>query len=595
MRDRANAAFERSPWHRRRVLKLLAASGVGTAGFGSVLAKISEGGPAVTPEMIDQAEWLTGIDLTPDERALLRDGVDELLAQLAANREVALDNAVPPAVRFDPGRGPVAAAAPGPARAAPVVGDRPESDDDLAFLGVERIGALLRSRKVSAREVAEISRRRIERFDPTLRCVITPTPELARSQAVAAQVRLDAGDAGDAGDLTGIPWGAKDLLAVPGYPTTWGARPFRDQILDVEATAAARLREAGAVLAAKTSLGALAWGDVWFDGKTRNPWNPVQGSSGSSAGSASAVAAGLVPFAMGSETWGSIVSPCTRCGVTGLRPTYGRVSRHGAMALSWSMDKLGPIARSARDCRIVFRHLVGADPADPSAVDRPFIEARGDRGLAGLRIGVVTDAFDADRSDGVEDQADRADLAEWAALDRAVLPVLESLGATLVPIALPSAVEVSNLALILTAEASTAFDALTRTGRDDELTRQIADAWPNVFRQGQLIPAVEYLRANRLRTLVQRDWNALFEQVEVYVTPSFVGDGLLATNLTGHPQVVVPDGFLSSDGTPVSISFVGRLFGEDDLLAVAEAFQAASRHHLRRPDLDAVLAYREEA
>ncbi len=592
MRDRDTVRFEGQPWPRRRVLRWLAASGVGTAGLGAALATLAEGPSAVTAEMIDRAEWLTGLDLTEDERALMVEGVNELLAEFATNRAVPLDNAVAPAVRFDPGRASEPPAPDRPAQAAAVAAERPDADDDLAFLGVERIGALLRGRRLSAAEVAEVVLRRIERFDPVLRCVITPTPELARSQAAAAQARIDAGDAGD---LTGIPWGAKDLLAVPGYPTTWGARPFRDQVLDVEATVAGRLREAGAVLAAKTSLGALAWGDVWFGGMTRNPWNPAQGSSGSSAGSASAVAAGVVPFAIGSETWGSIVSPCTRCGVTGLRPTFGRVSRHGAMALSWSMDKIGPIARSARDCRIVFRHLVGADPADPSAVDRPFVEARGDRGLAGIRIGVVTDAFDADRSAGVDDESARADLAEWAALDRAALGVLESLGATLVPIALPSAIEVSSLSLILTAEASTVFDTLTRTGRDDELTRQIAQAWPNVFRQGQLIPAVEYLRANRLRTLVQRDWNALFDRVDVYVTPSFVGDGLLATNLTGHPQVVVPDGFLSSDGTPVSLSFVGRLFGEDDLLAVAEAFQSATRHHLRRPDLDAVLAYREDS
>ena len=592
MRDPLGEASDPSPWPRRRVLKFLAASGIGTATFGRAPAAVAAEQAVVTSEMIDHAEWISGIDMTPEERTLMLDGIQELLQQFDGNRAVALDNGVPPAIRFDPG----GSRADEGFRDGAVVRlegvSRPDSEEDLAFLGVERLGAVLRAGEVSAAELAETSLRRMERFDPVLRCVITPTPELARAQASAAQARLEAGAADD---LVGIPWGAKDLLSVPGYPTTWGARPYRDQVLDVEATAVSRLRQAGAVLTAKTSLGALAWGDVWFGGMTRNPWNPAHGSSGSSAGSASAVAAGVVPFAIGSETWGSIVSPCTRCGVTGLRPTFGRVSRHGAMALSWSMDKLGPIARSARDCRIVFRHLAGVDAADPSTVDRPFDERRRGGGLAGVRIGFVADAFEADRSEGAGEDAAIADLAEWAELDRAVLAVLEASGATLVPIRLPSTIDVSNLSLILTAEASAAFDDLTRSGRDDDLTRQIANAWPNVLRQGQLIPAVEYLRANRLRTLVQREWNAIFDRVDVYVTPSFVGDGLLATNLTGHPQVVVPDGFLSSKGTPVSISLVGRLFGEDDLLAVAEAFQSMTDHHLRRPDLDAVLAYREDA
>jgi Asp-tRNA(Asn)/Glu-tRNA(Gln) amidotransferase A subunit family amidase len=348
------------------------------------------------------------------------------------------------------------------------------------------------------------------------------------------------------------------------------------------------------VLAAKLSLGALAWGDVWFGGMTRNPWNPAVGSGGSSAGSASAVSAGLVPFALGSETWGSIVSPCTRCGVTGLRPTFGRVSRHGAMALSWSMDKIGPIARSAEDCRIVFRHLHGADPQDRSAVTRPFDETRAPERLTGLRIGYVPNAFERDRTADVDDETLKPVLASWAEADRRALTVLEGLGATLMPVSLPDRIAVPPLALILTAEASTAFDDLTRSGQDDGLTRQVEVAWPNVFRQGQLIPAVEYLRANRIRTLLMEDWDRLFETIDVLVTPSFHGDVLLATNLTGHPQVVVPVG-VAGGGWPLSLSFVGRMWAEGDLLAVAEAYQLATDHHRARPDLDAVLAFREES
>jgi len=578
------------------VLRYLAGTGIGTAAFGRAIVALAQDASAVTPEMIDRAEWIAGIDLTPEERELMTAGVNDLLEDFARNREVALDNAVAPAVRFDPEPGSPSG---DPARAVhrhraarPVPeARRPASDDDVAFASIAVLGALLRTRGISATELTELALARLERFDPVLRCVVSVTADLARTQAEAAQRRIDAREAGD---LVGIPWGAKDLLAVPGYPTTWGAKPYRDQVIDVEATAARRLREAGAPLVAKLTLGALAWGDVWFGGMTRNPWNPTQGSSGSSAGPASAVAAGLVPFAVGSETWGSIVSPCTRCGVTGLRPTFGRVSRHGAMALSWTMDKLGPMARSAEDCRLAFRYLHGRDPLDPTTVDRPYDETRAQDGLRGLRIGFAREAFEADRTAGVDDEGDRRDLAEWADLDRAALRVLEGLGATLVPVTLPDRIDVPSLALILTAEATTAFDTLTRTGRDEELTRQVAAAWPNVFRQGQLIPAVEYLRANRIRTLLMRDWETLFDDVDVYVTPSFVGDGLLATNLTGHPQVVVPDGFTSS-GAPVSLSFVGRLWGEGDVLAVAEAYQAATDFHRRRPDLDAVLAFREDA
>ena len=327
-----------------------------------------------------------------------------------------------------------------------------------------------------------------------------------------------------------------------------------------------RLEEAGAVLVAKLTLGALAWGDVWFGGMTRNPWNTDQGSSGSSAGPGSATAAGLVPFAIGSETWGSIVSPATRNGVTGLRPTFGRVSRAGAMALSWSMDKLGPMARTVEDCAIVFDAINGSDGVDLTVVDLPFnYDYQVD--WAGLRIGYLASAF--------EEQDDTQ------VNNRAVLEVLRGLGADLVPIELPE-FPVSDLAFILSAEAAAAFDELTLTGRDDLLVRQIKNAWPNSFRSARLIPAVEYIQANRARYQLIQQMAVLFEKVDLYVAPAFIGDNLLLTNLTGHPCVVLPAGF-DEQGSPTSITFMGQLYDEGTILAVARAYQEATDWHLRRP------------
>jgi Asp-tRNA(Asn)/Glu-tRNA(Gln) amidotransferase A subunit family amidase len=422
---------------------------------------------------------------------------------------------------------------------------------------------------------------RIRRYDPVLKCVITRTDELALELASRADREIASGMY--RGPLHGIPWGAKDLLAVPGYATTWGAGPYRDQVRPEKARVASRLEDAGAVLVAKTTVGELAWGDVWFGGTTKNPWNTKQGSSGSSAGSASATAAGLVGFSIGTETWGSIISPCTRCGTTGLRPTFGRVSRYGAMALAWSMDKIGPIARSAEDCALVFGSIHGADPLDPTSVDRAF-EWPPTRELRKLRIGFLEDLFEGDYTKWAEKEEEKPGLVEWKALDRKTLQVLRDLGLQLVPVKLPDSLPVGSLATILTAEAAAAFDELTRSGRDAQLVRQVADAWPNVFRQGQMVPAVEYIRANRIRVLAMRAMDDLMAQVDVYVAPTFGGDNLLLTNLTGHPAVVVPNGFRSS-GSPTSITFQGRLYGESTLLAVAHAYQQATDFHLRRPKL----------
>jgi Asp-tRNA(Asn)/Glu-tRNA(Gln) amidotransferase A subunit family amidase len=402
---------------------------------------------------------------------------------------------------------------------------------------------------------------RLKMHGPTLECVITLTEELALEQAARADEELASGRY--RGMLHGIPYGAKDLLAVKGYRTTWGAEPYREQTIDETATVIKKLEEAGAVLLAKLTLGALAWGDVWYGGVTKNPWNLEQGSSGSSAGSASATSAGLVAFSIGTETWGSIVSPCTRCGVTGLRPTFGRVSRAGAMALSWSMDKIGPICRSVEDCAIVFDVIRGTDGLDPTVVDAPF-RYDFDQDTGRLKIGFLPEDFERDNS--------------FHESDSIALDVLRGMGIDLIPIEIPD-YPVYPLGIILSAEAAAAFDELTRSGRDDLLVRQIRNAWPNVFRTARFIPAVEYIQANRIRSMIMREMENL--DVDIYVSPSF-GENLLLTNLTGHPCVVLPNGF-DSEGGPVSITFIGQPFEEGKLLAFARAYQEKTGFHRKYP------------
>jgi Asp-tRNA(Asn)/Glu-tRNA(Gln) amidotransferase A subunit family amidase len=457
------------------------------------------------------------------------------------------------------------------------------------FLPLRELAALVRSRDVSPVAMAEAFLERLETLGPRYNAVVTVTRQRALDEARRAEAEIAAGRW--RGPLHGIPYGAKDLLATGGgVPTTWGAAPLRRQTFDADATVIRRLEEAGAVLAAKLAMVELAGGAGYrqprasFTGPGKSPWADDAWSGGSSSGSASAVSAGLVPFALGSETWGSIVSPAANCGVTGLRPTLGRVSRHGAMALAWTMDKAGPIARSVEDCAAVFGAIHGADGLDRSAVDRPF-SWPADRAIESLRIGYVEDLFDADYTQWAEKEEEKPGLREWNALDRKTLDALRGMGLKLVSVKLPSLVPVGALGTILTAEAAAAFDELTRSGKDAALVRQVADAWPNVFRQGQLVPAVEYLRASRLRTMLMREMEALFETIDVYVVPSFGGDNLLLTNLTGHPAVVLPNGFLTKEGTPTSITFQGRLHGESDVLAVAHAYQRATGFHLRRPSL----------
>jgi Asp-tRNA(Asn)/Glu-tRNA(Gln) amidotransferase A subunit family amidase len=383
------------------------------------------------------------------------------------------------------------------------------------------------------------------------------------------------------GPLHGIPWGAKDLIAAKGFRTTWGAGPFREQVIDEDAEVVKRLDAAGAVLVAKLSSGELAQGDRWFGGMTRNPWKPEQGSSGSSAGPASAVAAGLVGFAIGSETLGSISSPATRNGATGLRPTFGRVPRTGAMALSWTMDKLGPLCRSVEDCALVLDAIHGPDGRDLAAVPgRPFVW-NASAPLSAIRVGYFKTAFDVPE---VDPKDEKRRLHATRKFDDEALRALQQLGVRPVPVEIPD-LPYAAMRMILTAEAAAAFDELTRSGRDAELVNQERFDWPNTFRTARFITAVDYINANRVRTLAIQDWDRLFREVDVVVTPTNYGGApsqLVATNLTGHPAVIVPAGF-NDDGTPVSLTFLGGLFEEARLLAVANAWQRATGHHTRHP------------
>jgi Asp-tRNA(Asn)/Glu-tRNA(Gln) amidotransferase A subunit family amidase len=550
---------------RRQLLTTLAGLGVGNLVFQrAVVAQAPKEG-RVTEEMIKQAEWIAGLKLTDDERKSIVGRVNASQRQFERLRQVSLPNDVPPAFAFVPSSAPTEHGPRGPVEAiSSAAPKKPDSGDDLAFLPLTALAQLVRTRAVSSMELARLYLERLKKYDPALKCVVTPTEDVALKQAEAADREIAAGRY--RGPLHGIPWGAKDLIAYPGYKTTWGAGHYKDQTLETKATVARRLEEAGAVLVAKLTLGALAMGDQWFGGMTRNPWNVKQGSSGSSAGSASAVVAGLVGFAIGTETLGSIVSPCTRCGASGLRPTFGRVSRAGCMTLAWTMDKLGPIGRSIEDCALVFGAIHGADGLDAAAVDRPF-RWPSNRELRTLRVGYVEPKKDAKEPKH--------------------LGVLRDLGVKLVPIKMPDKHPVDALGCILNAESAAAFDDLTRKGVSEGI-----GAWPTTFRMGQFIPAVEYIRANRVRTLVMREMGALFEQVDLYVG----GNDLMITNMTGHPTAVLPNGFTTAKEAevPTAITFTGRLYGETELLAVAHAYQQATGHHLKRPPMDKVTAENAE-
>ena len=524
----------------------------------------------LTVSAVRQAEQLMGLEFSDAEADSMLTELTDNRKSYEAMRKVDLKNDVAPALLFDP-------LPPGfqfekgqkPLKLAPLGAvNLPANRDELAFFSVRQLGELLRTKQLSSVELTRFFLARLKKHDPQLKCVVTMTEDLALKQAAAADAEIKAGRY--RGPLHGIPYGAKDLLAKKGYKTTWGSVPYRDQILDYDATVVQRLEKAGAVLCAKLSLGELAWGDVWFGGTTKNPWDLSRGSSGSSAGSASSVAAGCLPFAIGSETLGSIVSPSSECGTTGLRPTFGRVPRTGAMALSWSMDKLGPITRNVEDLALVFEAIRGTDGQDATVRNAPF-NYDGTQALRGMKIGILKKAFD--RKYPNHDA------------DSLTLSVLRKLGAQLVPIDLPD-YPVGDMTLLLSVEGAAAFDELTRFNRDEQMVRQIKNAWPNIFRAARFVPAVEYIQANRLRTKLIQDMHRTLKGIDVYVSPAFGGPNLALTNLTGHPSVVLPNGFRQEAGKPerpVSITFMGQLFGEAKLLQVARAYQEATNFHKKHP------------
>lgn len=445
----------------------------------------------------------------------------------------------------------------------------PTNKNDLAFYSIIQLASLVKHKKITSTELTRFFIDRLKKYGDTLQCVISLTENIAMAQAAQADKEIAAGKY--RGPLHGIPYGLKDLFSVKGTKTTWGAEPYKNQQIDEDAFVYTQLQKAGAVLVAKFTLGALAMGDYWYGGRTKNPWKLTSGSSGSSAGSASATVAGLVPFAIGTETWGSIISPSTTCGATGLRPTFGCISRTGAMALSWSLDKVGPICRSAEDCAVVFNYIHGTDGLDASAVNMPF-NYTGKADWKKIRIGYAKNYFD--KLDSTSN--------DWKVLD-----AYRKLGAKVQPVIFPdsSVYNVDMMGIIISAESAAAFDEFTRTELDDQMTRQTKNDWPNFFRVSRFVPAVEYVNANRHRTLLQQAVNKLFQQYDVVICPTWAsGNQSAITNLSGHPAICVPTGFNKMQ-FPTSITLLGSLYSEATLLAAAKALQDATPWDEAHPPL----------
>jgi Asp-tRNA(Asn)/Glu-tRNA(Gln) amidotransferase A subunit family amidase len=541
----------------------------------------------VTKDMMRAAEKLMGLEFTDAQEALAQRGVNTNLDSYEVVRKIDVPLDTEPAVVFHP-------ALPGfhvkraPAKIKFKFGKNEpvqfKSADDLAFATVPQLAELIRTKKISSVELTKMYLGRLKKYGPKLLCVVTLTEDLAMKQAQDADNDLKRGKYRS--QLHGIPWGAKDLFATKGIKTTWGAEPYRDQVVDYDSTVVERLRDAGAVLVAKLSMGALAQGAKWFGGVTRNPWNVNEdqtGSSGSSAGPASATAAGLVGFSIGTETLGSIVSPSSTCGVTGLRPTYGRVSRFGAMGLSWTMDKIGPICRGVEDCAAALDAMYGPDQKDLTVGDAPF-NWSADVPLSSLRIAYLKTEFEATPGPNANEQQKKA-LADRNEMYKQALADLEKAGVKMTAIELPK-FPTQNLRYILTAEAATAFDDITRDGRVNQLSGQAVFDWPNSFRTSRFIPAVEYLRAQRARVLLMREMDKLMSQWDVFVSPAPGSASLIITNLTGHPAVCVPCGFTGTPSLPRAIMFTGGLYDEASPLRVALAFEQATKWHTMHPKVD---------
>jgi Asp-tRNA(Asn)/Glu-tRNA(Gln) amidotransferase A subunit family amidase len=614
---------------RRKFLSACSQAGIASALLPGVLftlaSQAQEPAPGkpfvVTDEMLDQAAALADVPISAGQKKLMLENLAEQRSSYAAIRALKMPNSVAPAFIFDPlPAGAKVNTQKHPPRwsksaSIPV----PANLEDLAFATVRELAELLRTRKITSLALTQMYLTRLKRYDPKLHFNVPLTEERALAQAKAADAEIAAGRY--RGPLHGIPWGAKDLLAVKGYPTTWGAGGFEKQIIDEDATVVQRLDAAGAILVAKLTLGALAMGDHWFGGQTRNPWNPHQGSSGSSAGPASAVAAGCVAFAIGSETLGSISSPSTRCGDTGLRPTFGFVPRTGAMALSWTMDKLGPICRAVEDCAIVLNSIYGPDGQDLATRDAAF-NWDADLDWKSLRIGYLKSAFDPftafdpheSKPGETEEEKKKREDHDHERLtgyerrkydhqfDGQAIAKLQSMGVKLIPVELPN-LPYGAMTPLLSAEAAAAFDDLTISGRDKLLTEQGPGDWPNDFRVARFYPAVEYIQANRARTLFIREISKLFEQVDILVAPTN-GEQLVATNLSGHPALILPNGMRGGDapkppseddgnnddiggpGTPVSLTFLAAHYDDARLCTFARAYQEATGFHKLYPKLD---------
>lgn len=448
----------------------------------------------------------------------------------------------------------------------------PQNKADLAFYSIAELASLIQHKKISSLVLTQFFIDRIKRYGDTLACVISLTEQIAYAQAKQADAEIAKGIY--KGPLHGIPYGLKDLFAVKGTKTTWGAAPYKDQVIDEDAFVYQQLQKAGAVLVAKFTLGALAMGDYWYGGRTKNPWNLSTGSSGSSAGSTAATVAGLVPFAIGTETYGSITSPSTTCGATGLRPSFGAIARTGGMALSYSLDKIGPICRSAEDAAIVFASIHGADPVDRSSLQYAF-NYQPKKEIKKMKIAYAKNYFDS--------------LKDTSANDFKVLEVFKNLGVELIAVDFPDSgiYHFNMMDVIIGAECAAQFDELTRSNQDDLLTRQTKNDWPNQFRTARFVPAVEYINAQRHRSILMRQMNAFMQQFDAVICPSRGAQGSQAaiTNLTGHPVICVPTGFDKKRNLPTGITFVGNWLDEATLINIAAAYQKATPWNKMHPTL----------
>jgi len=538
-------------------------------------------GPEVSVNTFSEAEKLVQIELSGSERAQAaaswRQNMASLYERRNGPRRVFLQDAISPASHWDP-LIPGIKALPERdrfARSSADPGPLPEKDEDIAFAPVTRLSRWIEQRKLTSERLTRIYLARLQRFDPKLRCVITLTPDLALAQARKADEEIAAGKY--RGPLHGIPWGAKDLLDTAGIATTYGAEPYKDRVPTEDATLVKRLHDAGAVLAAKLSLGALALNDIWFGGQTMNPWLLEEGSSGSSAGPGAATAAGLVAFAIGSETGGSIVAPAMRCGVAGLRPTYGRVPRTGAMTLCWSLDKLGAMTRSVEDAALVLHAISGPDGADLACVPSK-LDFNAAAGVQGLRVGYFPEWINDNPATDV---------------DRAALETVKKLGMVPVEASLPDW-PYDALNLILFAESAAAFEELTLGGELGQLKIQVPDAWPNIFRQSRFLSAVDFVQADRFRRKVANEMARIFAQVDMLLVPSLRDEMLTITNFTGHPSLTLRAGFVQvaearSDWAPDpkhplpkfspprrvphGVTLIGRLFDEGKLASAGIALE----------------------